>query len=305
MADGEGKKGKSRPYWLPFVIAFAMLMILTFIFFFRPDLMDHTRFTFTEWVTIGNLVAGMMLIWLLVWKITLNTEVTAEVVAAAAAAEEAEKRPKKRPKPAPEEMEAEEPPERPPTKPKKKRVVVAAGTAAGLVGHDDELPEGLKRPEDVIDEDIADMEGMPRVVEYPDKEPGGVYSDTLLKVDEGLVLNFRILLGKVCHNCEELEDCKRRVEGKLDEDVFLYNFECKDGIKAELNKARKKREAEEDKADTAKRMVEEKAAEAKEEEPAGEEPPKKAPAKKTTTSKGTKKKSSSSSTKKKGSGAKK
>ncbi|NIP33533.1 MAG: hypothetical protein GWN18_01225, partial [Thermoplasmata archaeon] len=82
MADGEEKKGKSRPYWLPFVIAFVMWLVLT-IFFFRPDLVELTRFTFTEWVTIGYLVTVVMLVWLLIWKITLNTEVTAEAVAAA------------------------------------------------------------------------------------------------------------------------------------------------------------------------------------------------------------------------------
>ncbi len=295
MAEGEPKGGKERPYWLPFVIAFAMWIILT-IMFFRPDLVERTRFTFSEWVTIGYLVTVIMLVWLLVWKITLNTEVTAEVVQASE--EEKVKKPKTKARPVEEEVsEEEEPPKGPPAKPRKKRVVVATGTVAGVAGHDDELPEGLKRPEDVIDEDIEGMEGMPRVVEYPDKEPGGVYSDTLVKVDENLILNFRILLGKVCHNCESLDDCKKRVLGKLDDDVFLYNFECKDGIKAELKLARKRREAEAEKAEAAKKMVEEKAEGAKEGEEPEDEPPakKKAPAKKGTkkkapAKKGTKKK---------------
>jgi hypothetical protein len=293
MAEGEPKGGKERPYWLPFVIAFAMWIILT-IMFFRPDLVDRTRFTFSEWVTIGYLVTVIMFVVLLVWKITLNTEVMAEVVEAPK--EEPPKKPRPKARPAEDEgAEEEAPPRKPPTKPKKKRVVVATSTPADIMGPDDELPEGLKRPEDVIDEDIEAMDGMPRVVEYPSKEPGGVYSDTLLKVDESLILNLRVLLGKVCHNCEELDDCKRRVEGKLDEDIFLYNFECKDGIKAELKRARKKREAEREKAEVAKKMVEERAGEAKGEEPKLEGPKKKAPPKK-----GTKKKRAS----KKGTGKK-
>ena len=309
MADGESKRGKDRPYWLPFVIAFVMWAWLTYLFFY-PDIVENTQFTFSEWVTIGYLVTVIMLVWLLIWKITLNTEVTTEAMAAATAIETA-KKPQPKAKPVEiDEEEEEEVPQKAPAKPRKKRVVVATGSASAAaadLSHDVDLPEGLKRPEDVIDEDIEDLL---RVVEYPNKEPGGVYSDTLLKVDDNLVLNYRILLGKVCHNCEELEDCKRRVEDKLDEDVFLFNFECKEGIKMELQKARKKRESDGEKAEAAKELVEEKAAKAKkaeeptddEGEPAegmGEESTTKAPVKKKktvkkkTSSKGKSKKSSS------------
>ena len=113
------------------------------------------------------------------------------------------------------------------------------------------------------EEEEEELRDLPRVIEWEKKEPGGVYSDTLIRVDENLVLNLRTLLGKVCHNCEELDDCKRRVQGKLDEEVFLYNFECKDGLKKELQRARKMREAEEEKAEAAKEMVEDKASAAK------------------------------------------
>ena len=305
MADGESKQGKDRPYWLPFLFAIIMFAALTF-FFFNPDFVERTPYSFTTWVTIGYLVIVFMFIWLLIWKITLNTDVAPEPVVTPTEPPKKKKRPK--PKPPIEEDEGEEDePSKPPTKPRKKRVVVAPGKAAADSA--DEMPDGLHRSEDTIDEDILDLS---RVVEYPDKEPGGVYSDTPVRVDEHLILNFRILLGKVCHNCEELEECKRRVEGKLDEDVFLYNFECKDGIKHELQIARKKRETDGDKAETAKDMVKEKAAKAKEEEgeveptdegetpTEKEEPKKKAPhKKKKTVSKGGKKKASSASSKKK------
>jgi outer membrane biosynthesis protein TonB len=306
MADGEAKKSKDRPYWLPFVIGLGMFVWLTYLFR-NPDVVDKTQFSFSEWVTIGYLVTVVMLIWLLIWKITLNTEVATEVAVAAAAAEKPKKAKAKPKPPKPLTDEEVEELEKTPVKPRKKRVVVASGAAsevADRLPHDDELPEGLKRPEDVISDEVEDMTDLPRVVEYPQKEPGGVYSDTLLKVDENLILNYRILLGKVCHNCEELEDCKRRVEDKLDEDIFLDNFECKEGIKAELQRVRKKREAEEDKAEAAKEMVEEKAAKAKEEEEPSEE---KAPPKKPTTSKKktSKKRTTSSGTKKKTSAKKK
>jgi outer membrane biosynthesis protein TonB len=306
MADGEAKKGKDRPYWLPFVMAIVMLLWLVYLFR-NPEIVDLTGRTFTEWVTIGYLVTVIMLVWLLIWKITLNTEVATEAALATAAAAPAKKPTRPKPKP-PEPISEEEMDEidKAPEKPRKKRVVVAKGSsssAAEKIDHDDELPAGLKRPEGVISDDVDDIDDLLRVVEYPKKEPGGVYSDTLLKVDENLILNYRILLGKVCHNCEELEDCKRRVEDKLSEDVFLDNFECKDGIKSELHKARKKREAEVKKAKDAKGMVEERAAKAKDaEDPAEKDKPRnKTPAKKKTT----KKKTSSKKPSKKPSGEKK
>jgi len=306
MSDGETKSRKARPYWLPVIIAFIMWLVLTY-FYFTPEAVDRTRFTFDEWKNIGYLVTSIMLVWLFIWKITLNTEVVSEIVEEEPAAES-----KAKAKKADETEVEEEPPEEEPPKPKKKKRVVvkapaAAAAAATAAALDDELSEGKHRPKDV-EEDLMDL---PRVIEWEKKEPGGVYSDTLIRVDENLVLNLRTLLGKVCHNCEELDDCKRRIEGKVDEDIFLHNFECKDGLKKELNKARKKREKEEEKAAAAKDMVEEKAATAKDDEEEEEAPTKKKATpskkkattskKKTTTSKkkkvtkSTKKKSSTSS----------
>lgn len=297
MSDGETKSRKARPYWLPVIIASIMWLVLTY-FYFTPEAVDRTRFTFDEWKNIGYLVTSIMLVWLFVWKITLNTEVVSE-------AEEDKPKAGSKAKAEEEEEEEEEPPEEEPPKPRRKRVVVKApAAAAAAAALDDELPEGLHRPKDVPEEDLKDL---PRVIEWEKKDPGGVYSDTLVRVDENLVLNLRTLLGKVCHNCEELDDCKRRLAGKVDDEIFLFNFECKDGLKKELSKARKKREKEEEKAAAAKDMVEGKAAAAKDDEDGKEEeaPTKKAAPskkKKTTTSKkktkvtkSTKKKSASSS----------
>jgi hypothetical protein len=72
-----------------------------------------------------------------------------------------------------------------------------------------------------------------------------------------MMLNLRTLIGKVCMQCDGLESCQQRVKDKLDEDVFLDNFECTDGLKRELSKARKRRQAEETKATAAKEMVKE------------------------------------------------
>ncbi len=301
MSDGETKSRKARPYWLPVIIAFIMWAVLTY-FYFTPEAVDRTRFTFDEWKNIGYLVTSIMLVWLFIWKITLNTEVISETeedkpkAGSKAKAEEEEEEEEEPPE---EEPPEEEPPEEEPPKPRKKRVVVKApAAAAAAAALDDELPEGLHRPKDVPEEDLKDL---PRVIEWEKKDPGGVYSDTLVRVDENLVLNLRTLLGKVCHNCEELDDCKRRLGGKVDDEIFLFNFECKDGLKKELSKARKKREKEEKKAAAAKDMVEEKAATAKDDEDGEVEAQKKkaAPSKKKTTTSKKKKTKVTKSTKKK------
>ena len=298
MSDGESKSRKARPYWLPVIIAFIMWLVLTY-FYFTPEAVDRTRFTFDEWKNIGYLVTSIMLVWLFVWKITLNTDVISE-------AEEEKPKAKTKAKKAEEPEEEEELPDEEPPKPKKKRVVIkapaTAAAAAGAAAIGDELPDGLHRPKDIPEEELKDL---PRVIEWEKKEPGGVYSDTLIRVDDTMVLNLRTLLGKVCHNCEELDDCKRRVAGKVNDEIFLYNFECKDGLKKELNKARKKREKEKEKAAAAKELVEGKAATAKDDEEKEKAPTKKGPSKKvkkTTTSKkkskgtkSTKKRSTSSS----------
>lgn len=292
MSEGETKSRKARPYWLPVIIASIMWLVLTY-FYFTPEAVDKTRYTFDQWKNIGYLVASIMLVWLFVWKITLNTELVSEIeddkpgAASMAPAKKAVET----------EVEEESLEEEPP-KPKRKRVVVKAPAAAAAADAlEDELPEGLHRPKDMPEEDLKDL---PRVIEWEKKEPGGVYSDTLIRVDENLVLNLRTLLGKVCHNCEELDDCKRKVDGKVDDEIFTHNFECKDGLKKELNKARKKREKEEVKAAAAKEMVEEKAAISKDDEVEGGATTKTAPSRKKKT-KVTKKKSttSSSSSKKK------
>jgi len=306
MSDGETKSRKARPYWLPVIIAFIMWLVLTY-FYSAPEVVEKTRFTFDEWKNIGYLVTSIMLVWLFVWKITLNTEVVTE------AEDEKVKVTSKTKVKEPAETEVEEePPKEEPRKPRRKRVVVkdpaAAAASAGAAALDAELPEGLHRPGDGPEEDLMDL---PRVIEWEKKDPGGVYSDTLIRVDDNLVLNLRTLLGKVCHNCEELDDCKRRVAGKVDDEIFLFNFDCKDGLKKELHRARKKREKA--KAAAAKELVAEKAATARNDSEGdeGEASAKKAtpakkkatPAKKKATpvkkkakvSKSTKKKSTSSS----------
>jgi hypothetical protein len=270
MVEGEAKSKKDKPYGLPVAVAGAVFLILIIIYF-NPGLVDRSVYglDFDTLMNIGYLIIIVMLILQIVWKFTLSTEVEVEEPVPAKKAEPDD------PKAAPKEGK---PPvkKKAPVSAKPKRVVAEPPEDEEDNLMAEEPPEGLHRPHgDLIEEDIDDL---PRIIEHPKKEPGGVYSDTLIRVDTSLILNLRTLLGKVCHNCEELDDCNRRIKGKLDDDIFQYNFECKDGIKRELQKARKKRQAKAvvAKDEAAKEMVKGKAAKAK----TVEIPRKKAPAKK-------------------------
>jgi hypothetical protein len=271
MSEGETRTKKEKPYYLPPVIALVTFLMLVY-FYMNPELLPRSALglEFDDWMNIGYLIIIVMLCISFIWKITLSTPVGAAVEpkvkgeteeAAGSGEPKVKKAPKARPK---RVVKAKAPP----------KVEVDEEEAEPL---DEDIPEGLHRPHgEIIDDDIEDI---PRVIEYEKKEPGGVYSDTLIRVDKGLVLNLRTILGKVCHNCEELEDCKRRVAGKLDDDVFLFNFECKDGLKRELHKARKKRQAEAKKAKAAKEMVKGKSTKSTEKPKATGGKKKKAPAK--------------------------
>ncbi len=246
MSGGEVKHKKDKPYWAPFLIALIMFLALIAIYI-DPNLLSLSKYglDFETLMNIGYLVIVVMLCLMFIWKITLSTEVEAEVASTRAHEAEVVEG---------ESIDEEEEPSEEPrkrAKPRPKRVVVKTP--------DMEEEQVAKRVHEAEEEEELALADLPRMVEYPKKEPGGVYSDTLVRVDENLILNLRTLLGKVCHNCEDLEDCKRRVAGKLDDEVFLFNFECKTGLKRELHRARKVREAK--KAKEAKEKVEDLASE--------------------------------------------
>ncbi len=243
---------RSRPYGVTFAIAIAVFAVVL-VLYIQPSLQERSPIAFNTWVTIGNFVILVMLILLVIWKITLSTEVEDYMEPGAEVAPPiAEHRTTR------VVDEVDEPVEElpRPARAKPKRVVVK--TIEPEEEEEDEvLPKRLHLPQsDLVEEEIEDL---PRIIEYPDKESGGVYSDALIKVDSNLMLALRTLIGKVCKQCDEEEKCQQRVKGKLDEEVFSDNFECTKGLKRELSKARKKRQAEEAKAAAAKELVKEKA----------------------------------------------
>ena len=251
MSGEEARVQRSRPYGVTFAIAIAVFAVVL-VLYIQPSLQERSPIAFNTWVTIGNFVILVMLIVLVIWKITLSTEVDENLEPGAEV------------KPAMAEPrttrvvdEMDEPVDEVPRPARTKPMRVVIKTMEPEEEEGEVLPKRIHLPQsDLVEDDIEDL---PRIIEYPDKESGGVYSDALIKVDSNLMLNLRTLIGKVCMQCDELEDCHQRVQGKLDEEVFSDNFECKKGLKRELSKARKKRQAEEAKAAAAKRMVKEKA----------------------------------------------
>ncbi len=71
----------------------------------------------------------------------------------------------------------------------------------------------------------------PKLVEYPKKVPGGVYGDTIVRVDPLTKLNLRTLLVRSCMICDRQGKCWDEFMDSVPRDEFLDNIECKKGLR--------------------------------------------------------------------------
>ena len=71
----------------------------------------------------------------------------------------------------------------------------------------------------------------PRLIEYPKKVPGGVYGDTIVRVDPRTKLNLRTLLVRSCMICDRQGKCWEEIQDAIPRDQFLENIECKRGLR--------------------------------------------------------------------------
>jgi flagellar basal body-associated protein FliL len=103
-------------------------------------------------------------------------------------------------------------------------------------------PEVLVVEAEAIEVELEEEEGVqtgsvyegpikPKLVEYPKKVPGGVYGDTIIRVDYDTKLNLRTLLVRSCMICDRQDKCWEEVRAFLDRDKFLENIECKSGLR--------------------------------------------------------------------------
>lgn len=82
-----------------------------------------------------------------------------------------------------------------------------------------------------IEEDAVLKTKKPRVVEYPKKVPGGVYGDTIVRVDPRTKLNLRTLLVRSCMICDRQGKCWEEIQDAIPRDEFLENIDCKKGLR--------------------------------------------------------------------------
>lgn len=71
----------------------------------------------------------------------------------------------------------------------------------------------------------------PRLLEYPKKVPGGVYGDTIIRVDPRTKLNLRTLLVRSCLICDRQGKCWEEIMDTIPRDQFLENIDCKKGLR--------------------------------------------------------------------------
>jgi hypothetical protein len=239
MPGKEARSRRKRPEAWPFIIAF-IFWIAIVVRYFMPGL-KITSVSFDTWLNIGYLVILVCLVVAAIIRFTLvdgmGTPPPEE--ACAVEAEVVEARPKKpagRPAgaaPRPKQRAAKAA-----TKPGKVVVEAPAGVTVTPAAEEELAAGGAKIEPPAVAPAPPEPEESIRLIEYPKKQLGEVYHDTFIRIEEGLVLNLRTKLGKVCGNCEELPECRKRVEGRLPDDVFEVNFECKEGLKRELSRAK-------------------------------------------------------------------
>jgi hypothetical protein len=68
------------------------------------------------------------------------------------------------------------------------------------------------------------------IIEYPKKESGGIYADTLIPIGGGNALKLRTKMARACLLCDEQEKCWALVRHDVDIEDFKTNIECKDGL---------------------------------------------------------------------------
>jgi hypothetical protein len=82
-----------------------------------------------------------------------------------------------------------------------------------------------------VEEDAVLKTKKPRLVEYPKKVPGGVYGDTIIRVDPRTKLNLRTLLVRSCMICDRQGKCWEEIQDAISRDEFLENIDCKKGLR--------------------------------------------------------------------------
>ncbi len=95
-----------------------------------------------------------------------------------------------------------------------------------------------------IEDDVLLKTKKPRLIEYPKKVPGGVYGDTIVRVDPRSKLNLRTLLVRSCMICDRQGKCWEEIQDAIPRDQFQENIECKKGLhhlKGESNKPSSKK----------------------------------------------------------------
>ncbi len=79
-------------------------------------------------------------------------------------------------------------------------------------------------------ESTPEKAGKKRIVEYPKKETGCIYSNTLIPINKNLVLNLRVFVAKSCMLCDDQESCWAGFKNSVNYKDFMANTECKDGL---------------------------------------------------------------------------
>ncbi len=210
----------SASIWVFVIISFVLFLWLI-IMNLEPEFYDDSYsfgIDFTTWIIIGSLIMIFFLVIIMVGYFPPR-EVAPKAVGANTA-ESSKTQENISPVPEPEEAVPE--------------VLVVEAEPV-------EVEAEFEEAEDVETGKVYEGPIKPKLIEYPKKVPGGVYGDTIIRVDYDTKLNLRTLLIRSCMICDRQDRCWEEVKAFLDREKFLENTECKKGLRRKTKPTFKKK----------------------------------------------------------------
>lgn len=210
----------SASIWVFVIISFVLFLWLI-IMNLEPEFYDDSYsfgIDFTTWIIVGSLIMIFFLVIIMVGYFPPR-EVTPEAVGASATE--------------PSKTQENTPPVPEPDEAVQEVLVVEAEPV--------EVEAEFEGAEEVETGKVYEGPIKPKLIEYPKKVPGGVYGDTIVRVDYDTKLNLRTLLIRSCMICDREDKCWEEVKAFLDREKFLENIECKRGLRRKTKPTFKKK----------------------------------------------------------------
>lgn len=85
------------------------------------------------------------------------------------------------------------------------------------------ISEDVKEPVEITGEEAVIK---PKIITWPKEVSGGVYGDTLIKIDYNTTLKLRTFIARACLLCEKHNICWNEFKDKMTKEEFNAKVDC-------------------------------------------------------------------------------